>query len=481
MATKDQEAATGGVKRRNTDVLLLGGLSLAVLLTLSLAPALFNDGDMSWHLAAGQWMIDRGAVPDSDPFSFTYAGRPWLAHEWLSEVFMAAVWRLGSWPALSLLFGSAVAILLLIIGLEARRWHSGLTLTAFIIAVFVILSPFLLARPHVLAWPILAGWTVILLRAREADNSPPLRAAALMLLWANMHGSFVFGLLLIGPFALEALLASEDRKPVLLGWGMFGLLSLLASIVTPHGIHGLLFPLQVSRMEALPLIMEWRPTIVSDMPGFAAVFLGTVFALLYLGVRVPALRLAIIIGLIYLALEHVRHQAVLGILGALLLLEPVARARSGGCEGLPRNAKRPQHFVPILILLAAAMGAIRFALPAERQDSPSNPLSAISRLPAELRQRPVLNSYGFGGPLILERIRPFIDGRADLYGDDFVMAHQRMIDGDLPAFRRAAERWNIGWTILSPQDALAGRLDREPGWRRLYQDQWAIVHVRAGN
>lgn len=480
MGTNDKQAAGEAGGARRADSLLLAGLALAVLLSLSLAPTWFNDGDMSWHLAAGRWMIERGTVPDIDPFSLTFAGQPWVAHEWLSEVLMAAVWSLGSWAALSLLFASAVAVLLLIVGMEAGRWHSRLRLTAFLVGMLVLLAPFMVARPHVLAWPILAGWTVILLRAREAKQSPALAAAALMLLWANMHGSFVFGLLLVGPFALEALLAEPDKRSVLFGWGGFGLLSLLASLATPHGVHGLLFPLQVSTMEALPLIMEWRPTILGEMRGFQLVLLGTIFALLFLGVMVPPLRLAILVGLLYLAFEHVRHQAVLGIVGALLLLEPAARASAPVGETTPRAFKATRPILAALVLIGLVICGIRLAIPTTRQDSPSNPLTAISRIPPELRRMPVFNSYGFGGPLILEGIRPFIDGRADLYGDRFVIDHQHMIEGDLSAFRRAAERWNIGWTILSPHDALAEKLDREPGWRRLYQDGWAVVHMRTG-
>ena len=86
----------------------------------------------------------------------------------------------------------------------------------------VVLIPMMLARPHLLAWPLLAWWTWLMLRAREQDRAPPLAAALLMVLWANLHGSFVFGLAIAAAFGLEALVASPDRPRALRQWALFG-------------------------------------------------------------------------------------------------------------------------------------------------------------------------------------------------------------------------------------------------------------------
>jgi hypothetical protein len=95
-----------------------------------------------------------------------------------------------------------------------------------------------------------------------------------------------------------------------------------------------------------------------------------------------------------------------------------------------------------------------------------------------LRSQPVLNSYSFGGPLILSGIRPYIDGRADLYGDAFMLGHHRIIGGDTAAFDAAVRKWGINWTILSPEERLVSLLDRDAGWHRIHADRWAVVHRR---
>lgn len=458
---------------RGSIALLL--FALAVATGLAFAPALFNDGDTSWHLGAGKLILDTMSVPATDPFSFTFAGRPWTAHEWLAEVLMAAAFAVASWGGLAVLTASAVAGLLVLLGAELRRWLPVPRVIVALTLVTAMLAPFILARPHVLAWPIVAGWAILLMRARERHRAPPLAAALLMILWANLHGSFVLGFVLAGFFALEALLFESDRRRTLVGWGAFGLAALILSLLTPHGLHGLLYPLQVSSMKALPLIMEWRHTDVSQDWLFVAVVVGTVLLVLIRRARLSPVRLILLAATVYLAWSHVRHQPLVAILGALLLAEPLSRSSHAARAYAGAN---PKVLATLFALGLLLIGAVRIPMALPRKDSASNPLAAIRHVPGDLRGRPVFNSYGFGGPLILNGIRPYIDGRGDMYGDAFMLEHQLIIDGDVRAFGRAVRKWGIAWTLLAPNDPLVAQLDRSAGWERLYSDRWAVVHVR---
>jgi hypothetical protein len=310
-----------------------------------------------------------------------------------------------------------------------------------------------------------------MLRARESERAPALPWALLMIVWANLHGSFVMGLVLTGAFALEALVHAQDRRRAFVQWCIFGAVSAACGLLTPHGIHGFLFPLQVSAMKSLPLIYEWRRTDPAQ-DWFFVTALGAMLLLLL--IRRPPMspvRLLLLAGLVYLSIAHLRHQAVLGILAPLLLARPLGR----------EQAERKLPFRTIAAAFALAMlvlAAFRLPMPFVRKDSESQPIAAIQRLPAQLRGQRVLNTYSFGGPLIMAGIQPYIDGRADMYGDDFKFEHQRIVDGDPQAFAGAARRWDIRWTILTPDEDLVGLLDGTPGWRRIYADRWAVVHVR---
>jgi hypothetical protein len=93
----------------------------------------------------------------------------------------------------------------------------------------------------------------------------------------------------------------------------------------------------------------------------------------------------------------------------------------------------------------------------------------------------MLNSYGFGGYLIFKGVKPFIDGRADMYGDDHVRRFQRLMAGDAASFDQAVRQYGLAWTLLEPHEPLAKTLATKPGWQRLYSDRYAIVYARTSD
>jgi len=446
-------------------------LVIAIFAGLCFAPQLFNDGDTSWHLATGQWILGHRAIPQVDPFSFTFRGHAWTAHEWLVDVAMAVSYAVRGWAALALLFAASIAAALWLIARELSRWLLPRHVLAAVAVVAWVLSPFMLARPHVVTWPLLVLWTMALLRAREEGRSPPLAWALLILLWANLHASFIFAILLAGFFALEALTEERGRRPeTLVRWGLFGMLCLLAALITPHGIQGFLYPLQVSGMKALPLIIEWRATDIREDWPFVLFSVAVLAIIVFRWRQVRRVRLLLLAVLAGLAFAHIRHQPLFAIVAALTL----ARALSGRDEAGSAASGAP------LLWLAAVIAVVRLAIPMERGDSPTFPATALARLPAGLRGQPVLNDYSFGGPLILNRIAPYIDGRSDMYGDAFTIGHARMVRGDRALFDRAVHQYRLRWTILRPDAPLARLLDHDPQWRRAYADRYAVVHVRNG-
>ena len=77
------------------DELLFAVFVLAVPPFIASNWSVFRDGDVSWHIAAGRWIIEHRAVPVTDPFSFTMPGTAWVAHEWGAEVIQAIAYDLA--------------------------------------------------------------------------------------------------------------------------------------------------------------------------------------------------------------------------------------------------------------------------------------------------------------------------------------------------------------------------------------------------
>jgi hypothetical protein len=129
--------------------------------------------------------------------------------------------------------------------------------------------------------------------------------------------------------------------------------------------------------------------------------------------------------------------------------------------------------------LLAALSALLLRGAAIRSDAPV-PAAALAAVAAAKVSGPVLNDYGFGGYLIFSGIPPFIDGRAELYGDEFFRRYVEAMllqSNELP---QLLDRYAIAWTLIAPERPAAILLDHLPGWRRLYADDVAVVHVRSG-
>jgi len=223
-------------------------------------------------------------------------------------------------------------------------------------------------------------------------------------------------------------------------------------------------------------IGEWRPENFAHPGPMELALLALVAFVLLRPTRLPWLRVVLLVGLVHMALQHGRHQTLLAML-APMLLAPAIRPALG--QTAPRTLTPASHAV---FLAAAAVALVlsgaRLAVPIVRHDSASSPIAALAAVPPALRGEPTLNGYGFGGYLIGAGVRPFIDGRADMYGDAFLDLYGKIAAGDPQALDDALTRWRVAWTIFPPSEPIVAIMDREPGWRRLYADKFAVVQVR---
>ncbi len=464
-------AAAPAADERRPSILPLFIAILLIPAALGSSQTIFNDGDVSWHIATGQWILDHGAIPHTDPFSFTWAGKPWVAIEWLAEVIYAAAYRMAGYAGVSALVTAMLMALHAIVYFNATRSVRPWVAAGAIVLMDVALIPTLVARPHVLTWPLLAGWVWLMFRARDQHRAPPLLAALLMALWANLHGGFVFGLAIAAVFGFEALVASSDKPRALRHWALFGGLCIAALFINGNGVEGVIHPLRFTQLKMLPLIDEWKPSNPQSTPFSFVVLAITLGLVAWKRPRLSWVRWLLLAGLLGLALLQVRHQSMLAIVAAMILPQGFARSE------LNHPVDRSLGFVAAAG--AALLLVLRAVMPLSPPENEANPWTLIAAVPPQLRSQPVLNGYSMGGPLILSGIRPYIDGRGDMYGDDLVLGFARIMDGDAGAFDAAVNRWNIRWAIVpSGAKRLIAVLDHKPGWRRIRADRVGLIYVR---
>ncbi|MGO3934644.1 hypothetical protein [Rhodopseudomonas pseudopalustris] len=478
MESSETAGSKGGV------LPLLIGCGVLVFLLVT-GEALLQDSDIFWQIETGRWILAHGAVPTADLFSFTKAGAPWLSSSWLAQVIFALAMQAG-WAGPVIVTALAAAAAFALFAAYLERHASALLTTALTLLAVALTVPHLLARPHVLALPLLVAWFIGLIDAADRKAAPRWPLLIVIALWANIHGGFGLGLVLIGPTALEALrqAAPAQRLFLALRWAAFGVAALVACCATPYGWNTLIAASKILSLgEVLTTVAEWSPPDFGRFGPFEASILALFGVALWRGLTLPWPRLLLVLGLLHMALGHIRSVETFA------LLVPIVLARPWAEQLAPRSVAPPvarsEFALPgwavataaVTIIAATVAVAPRLNYRFVATQIPEQALAAAQQHGAKR----ILNAYEFGGYLISRHVPVFIDGRAELYGEAMVMDMFRAAAGrDAGALDRLVDNYNVDATLLPAQQPIVGLMDRRPGWRRLHADDIAVVHVRDG-
>jgi hypothetical protein len=455
------------------------GAGLFVLSVIAGNRAL-QDADTYCQIAVGQWIIDHRALPTVDVYSFTRPGAPWISSSWLAQVLYAAAYGLAGWagPVIlaSLGIAAAYALLLHILSRHFAPVHA--TIVAMVATV--LSASHFLARPHVLALPVMVAWVQGLVSASDDKRAPSFWLLPLIALWANLHGGFVLGLALVAPFALDALWNAEaDRRLRLaIAWMVFGVCAVAASCLTPYGWHSLLAARQILDLGgALALIPEWQPIDFSHLDAFEIGLLTAMALMLWRGIVLSPPRILLVLGLLHMALSHTRNIEVLVLLAPLVLAKPLAAQLAPAAVARTLSRSGWVGVAAVVALAGVATGAFAARYPFSPM-VPQTPTAAVEVLKARKAQR-IFHGPGFGGYLIWSGLPVFIDGRAELYGEAFVVdALNALTLKNVGAFLSLLETYRIDAVLLSPAALPVQLLDRLDGWERIHADDKAVVYLR---
>jgi hypothetical protein len=444
------------------------------------------DPDVFWHLANGRLILTTGAIPRADPFSFTRAGAPWICHEWLTEVGMYALYNcLG--PAALMIIGACVITLSFALVLIRCRVSPYLAAPCTLLAVLAS-APVLGVRPQMVSL-LLTSVTLYIVEG----GAPLWILVPLGALWGNLHGAFFTGPAVVGAYAVgEALdmLAlrarhapqgpSRLRQLALATIGMG-----LAPLLNPYGLKLYAYPFQTLTSSAMrELITEWQSPNFHK-PEFLPLTLLVLALLAVLGLsrkRVALPRLILLLGTAYAALSSARHVPLFALAATPVLVEQAA-----GLGDMAPKLSRPS---PRLLAVAFACATLALLIAGIawriRTAAAFNTTAVAARYPVwaseALRQSGsggnLLNDYDWGGFLIWRGEKVFIDGRADVYGDDFFNQYSRLYRGQVAA-EGILSAYDIGRVLIKPYSPLATFLQGSSDWRTLYQDAQAVVFVRA--
>ena len=473
--------------------MVVGSLLFVALLNTSGFP-LLADPDTHWHIAIGEWILAHGTVPIVDSHSHTFLGRPWIAKEWLSQILLALAFNMGGWGAVASLCAASIGLTFALLLRILLRDIGPLPATLFTVAAIAMTAAHFFARPHVLAFPFMVIWVAGLVRAVEERRAPDHRQLLGMLLWANLHGGFTLGLLLCGAFALEAVATARDaneRRSLFFAWLKFGAAAFGVACITPYGPESMLVTFRIFDLgDALSLIQEWKSPDFQNQPMMELVLLLALCAGFSRGLKLPIVRLIVVIGLLHLFLKHARNAELLALLTPLAIAPILAKQwPSIQPVGLPGSQTLPQRIATLshpaglyamaLNLSLAAVfagGIIKFG--GIRPSPDTTPTAALEFAHHAGLKGAVFNDYGFGGALIHAGIPTFIDGRAELFGGQFMKDYAAAVSLRGKSFEAALDRYKIDWTFLATNQAANSLLEHLPDWQRVYRDDTATIFVR---
>ena len=449
------------------------------------------SSDTWWHLATGRWIIQHHAVPHTDPFSFATAGKPWVAHEYLTDILMFFLHCAGGFIALGVANALLLTAAFALVAHSARapRW---LAYASALFAAFAA-RPAFAVRPQSLSLVFGAAFLWIIRESLRRHQPRWLIALpCLMLLWVQLHAGYLLGIALIGLLlfaeSLDWLLKRSQSKPQ--DWLPLiyaGIACVAVVPLNPNGFSMLTFPFFVMRMKINQTIQEWRPANLHDphLYPFIALAVLALLAMLFSRDKYRPGQFFIYAVLLAAALKSARNISVFCLVAVLLLAEHLWLPAASSFTA--KFSVRFRTFASTLVLILAAYfcahaasDGLAFQALAEKNLFPKDATSYIAdhHLPPNL-----LNDYAYGGYLIW-RLYPnyqiYVDGRADLYGDPFLAEYVEIYNGQTDP-RPFLDRNHINTVVLAPTSKLTSLLRMmsvNGDWILAFEDSHATIFVR---
>lgn len=511
--------------RRFSQVLIPSPSDLVFLATmflvLWLGPFISNrDGDLGWHIAIGRVIIEQGAIPTTDLFSFSMLGEPFVPHEWLSEVFLAAAYQLGGFTGVALL--TAVVIATTFAGLTAVMLQRGVHLLIILplIGLGVLASiAHWATRPHVFTFLCTFIWATALEAHRRGQLTwrGLLALLPLMLLWVNLHGAFIIGDALIATYIAGAagmwLISGPSQRPTH-SQQIRDLVILLVACIAISGINPSGFGLMGNNAGFFEQssLLKWTPEWQS--PDFHNPLFYPLLLILSIAIVVSVRReltpILLLASWAAFSLYSFRNLVQF----VIICLPFIAEAMQALCieyadrirkqpdlaawlrpalERIEQRVTRIQTSIPKNVggfssLLGAIILSI-FLLQGNTIDlwrrgygftAQQFPIKAIEQLQPFPPGQRVFNDAVWGGYLSYccwPKVLVFFDGRIDFYGSDFFQDYLTIQEAQ-PGWRELLDQHQIDWVIVFPHRPLVQWLQQDPAWEQRYLDEQTVVFVR---
>jgi hypothetical protein len=490
-----------------TSVILLPSIgnmvfvALLFVLIFNSGQGLLGDGDTGYHIRTGEIILQTWRVPRQDIYSIHSPPLKWTAHEWLSEVIMAAIYRFSGLTGIVVFFAFLLAVTHWLLYQTLRSNSKDILLCTLITVVATATSSsHWLARPHVFSLLLTVIWYHCLDRFQYKNDRTLMYLPFLMLLWVNLHGGYFFGLVLLAFYLIVNVVYSFVGCPDQLQQYRVKAKSLLLVLVAtvaicamnPNGFEILWFPIRLtSDRFVMDRVREFMSPNFHEVLPFKYMLLSAIGMLALSRHPLNLIDAALITLVSYMALYSGRHVSLFAIVAAPLLL----RTGESIIDRLPelfsqfyRNRNRNLTAIeanlngylwpPIGVFIVLGL-VLTGALKYEFNDK-IFPVAAVEFLKKEPVTGNMFNNDEFGDYIIFAawpNYLVFMDGRSDMYGEKLGSAYLNVANVQ-PGWKEIVSKFDISWIIFDTHSALTAALRDQPDWQPIYSDQVATIFVK---
>ena len=466
-------------------MVLLVFVCFALLRVSVFHPTLLKGNDFFWHLEYGYYILDNGVLPKTDWLTWTFEGKPYQITQWLGEVLMALAVRLGGPFLLSVTMTASACATLFFAWRTALLYTSHRTLALCLAAFTVFPLLVMSARPQVfglLAFSMLV-WLMAVWFERKAKWAL-IGMSAVMVLWVNLHGSFIIGVLYIAALGGAAWLATFAEMKgkfvasVRVHWplAVASFTAIFAVLLNPYGWRAFEYVYKISQLKTTTsgVISEWQATSLTTAngPAFYMIVLTVLMCITFAKHRPTVATMLGFVGTVYFGMQADRQSLI-----AMLALVPFIAEAVKGTRMEAELGRKLSNAVPVWkagVAVAVALGA-SLAMHNLAKDmfvkhhASDYPVQVMQYLDDNNIQGKIFNRLEHGGFISSLGRKSFVDGRLDLFGDDMTFDTYHAALGK-PGWEVLIDKYKPDLFVLEKTDVLVELLIKTKGCKTLFSD-----------